>query len=196
MENYQIFIIEHLQNSAAVKQKIAENMVEEIIKAAEILCVRLKAGNKILICGNGGSAADAQHIAAELVVRLKSTFDRPAIPAIALTVNTSVLTAGANDYGFETIFSRQIEALANPGDVLIAISTSGNSKNIIMAVEQAKLKGIASIGFLGNEGGKMKDLVDYSLIVPSDNTAYIQESHISIGHILCDIIEQELFGEE
>lgn len=196
MENYQIFIIEHLQNSAAVKQKIAENMVEDILKAAEILCARLKAGNKILICGNGGSAADAQHIAAELVVRLKSTFDRPAIPAIALTVNTSVLTAGANDYGFETIFSRQIEALANPGDVLIAISTSGNSKNIIMAVEQAKLKGIASIGFLGTEGGKMKDLVDYSLIVPSDNTAYIQESHISIGHILCDIIEQELFGEE
>ncbi|MCK5077119.1 MAG: D-sedoheptulose 7-phosphate isomerase, partial [Calditrichia bacterium] len=175
---------------------IAENMVEDILKAAEILCARLKAGNKILICGNGGSAADAQHIAAELVVRLKSTFDRPAIPAIALTVNTSVLTAGANDYGFETIFSRQIEALANPGDVLIAISTSGNSKNIIMAVEQAKLKGIASIGFLGTEGGKMKDLVDYSLIVPSDNTAYIQESHISIGHILCDIIEQELFGEE
>jgi len=196
LENHQFFIIEHLQNSAQVKQKIAETMVDEIIKAAQILCTRLKAGNKILLCGNGGSAADAQHIAAELVVRLKSSFDRPAIPAIALTVNTSVLTAGANDYGFDTIFSRQLEALANPGDILIAISTSGNSKNILLALEQAKLKGIATVGFLGGDGGKMKDLVDYPLIVPSDVTAHIQEGHITIGHILCDIIEQELYGEE
>ena len=196
MENYQIFIIDHLQNSAEVKQKIAENLVDDIARIAHILCTRLKAGNKILFCGNGGSAADAQHIAAELVVRLKSDFDRPAIPAISLTTNTSIVTAAANDFGFETVFSRQIEALANPGDVLIALSTSGNSQNVILALEQAKLKGIATIGLSGKEGGKMASLVDYSLIVPSDNTAYIQESHISIGHILCDIIEQELFGEE
>ena len=196
MENHQIFVIEHLQTSAAVKNQIAETMVEDIIKAANILCTRIKAGNKILLCGNGGSAADAQHIAAEMVVRLKSTFDRPAIPALALTVDSSILTAGANDYGFDTVFSRQLEALANPGDILIAISTSGNSRNIILALEQAKLKGIASIGLLGGDGGKMKKLIDYPLIIPSTVTAHIQESHITIGHILCDIIEQELFGEE
>ena len=196
MENYQFFIIEHLENSALVKKRIAREMVEDILNAAKILCARLKAGNKILLCGNGGSAADAQHIAAELVVRLKGDFNRPAIPAIALTVNTSILTAGANDYGFETVYSRQIEALGNPGDILIAITTSGNSGNVVMAVEQAKLKGIATIGFLGGDGGKIKDLVDYPLIVPSENTANIQESHITIGHILCDIIEQELYGTD
>lgn len=187
------FIKNHLEKSIEVKQKIVEHLIPEIERVANILIQQLKHGNKILLCGNGGSAADAQHIAAELVVRLKSSNNRPAIPALALTVDTSILTAGANDFGFEYVFARQVEALGNKGDVLIGISTSGNSKNVMVAVEEAQRNGLITVGLLGSSGGKLKNMVDTALIVPSDVTAHIQEAHITIGHILCDLIEQYLF---
>lgn len=171
-------------------QKQIIDLIEEIgIKLAKVI----EEGGKILFCGNGGSAADSQHLAAELVVRLRSSFERPAIPAIALTVDTSILTAGGNDYGFDYVFSRQVEALGTSKDALIAISTSGNSPNVIKAIEQAKKKNMLVIGFIGGNGGKIKDMCDLSFIAPSNNTARIQETHILVGHILCEIIEETLF---
>jgi D-sedoheptulose 7-phosphate isomerase len=149
-------------------------------------------GKKILLAGNGGSAADAQHIAAELVGRYG--FDRPSIPSIALTTDTSSLTAIGNDYGYDKVFSRQLEGLGSKGDLFIGISTSGNSENIINAFKSAKEKSIATLALVGRGGGKMAQMADYSITVPSDSTPRIQESHILIGHILCDIIEKELFG--
>jgi len=149
----------------------------------------LKKGRKILICGNGGSAADAQHIAAELTGRYK--IERKGLPAIALTTDTSALTAIGNDYGYEHVFSRQVEALARKGDLLIGISTSGNSRNVIYALQKAKEIGCRTIGFSGKGGGKMNDVCDLNIIVPSDDTARIQEMHIMIGHILCQLIDNE-----
>jgi D-sedoheptulose 7-phosphate isomerase len=181
-----------LQESAAVKIKTAEMLAEKIERISVILADSLKTDNKALFCGNGGSAADSQHLATELVVRLSSKINRRALPAIALTTNTSLLTACGNDYGFEQIFSRQIEALANPADILFAISTSGNSPNIIKAVETARKIGVITVGFLGGNGGKLAQMVDHPLIVPSDNTQYIQECHIAIGHILIAEAEQLL----
>ena len=176
-----------------VKKRLLKETQDSIVRAVAQLLSTVKKGGKILLCGNGGSAADAQHIAAELVVRLTSKNDRPAIAAQALTVDTSVLTAAANDYGFRFVFSRQIEALGRLGDTLIAISTSGNSPNIIEAVNMAHEKGLYVIGFLGGDGGKLKKLVDLPLLIPSDSTARIQEAHILIAHIICDILEHELF---
>lgn len=171
-------------------QKHTIELIEEIgVKLAKII----ENGGKILFCGNGGSAADSQHLAAELVVRLRSSFERPAIPAIALTVDTSILTAGGNDYGFDYVFSRQVEALGTSKDALIAISTSGNSPNVIKAIEQAQKKNMFVVGFLGGNGGKIKDMCQLSFIAPSSNTARIQETHILVGHILCEIIEESLF---
>ncbi|GAB4169141.1 MAG: D-sedoheptulose 7-phosphate isomerase [Calditrichia bacterium] len=193
--NHYTFIQQHLSGSIQVKQKLLSQKISQISEIAEAIVSQLKQGNKILLCGNGGSAADAQHIVAELVVRLKSSNNRPAIPAIALTVDTSILTAGGNDYGFNYVFSRQIEALAQPGDILIGISTSGNSENVIRAIETAKTKKCITIGLLGGTGGKIASMVDYALIVPSEITAHIQESHITIGHIWCDLIEQQLYGD-
>ena len=152
----------------------------------------IREGNKVLFAGNGGSAADAQHLAAEIVGRFEK--ERSGLAAIALTTDSSNLTSIANDYGFESIFSRQIEAIGKEGDVLVAISTSGQSPNIVKAVTAAQAKGIVSIGLLGRDGGKLKDLVDHALIVPSANTARIQEAHILIGHILCQLIEESLFS--
>ena len=145
---------------------------------------------KILLCGNGGSASDAQHIAAELVGRFKK--ERKAMAALALTVDTSSLTALGNDYGFDTIFERQVEALANKNDAVIGISTSGNSENIIRGVNKANSIGAFTIGLLGNDGGKLKDAVNLPIIIPSNDTARIQEVHITIGHIICEIIEEDL----
>jgi D-sedoheptulose 7-phosphate isomerase len=147
-----------------------------------------------MLCGNGGSAADSQHIATELVVRLTSKLDRKALPAMALTTNTSTLTAAGNDYGFDSIFARQVEAFGKAGDMLIGISTSGNSPNVVKAVQTASSNGIHTVGFLGGDGGQLKDLVDLALIIPHSNTGRIQEGHISAGHIFCDIIERELFS--
>ena len=181
--------------SIEAKQNLLEKCTGQINLCSDILCEALQAGNKIIFCGNGGSAADSQHLAAELVVRLRSHINRPALAAIALTVDTSIITAGGNDIGFDNIFARQVEALGKPGDVLIGISTSGNSENVIRAVNQAKQMGIHSIGLLGGSGGKLIDMCDSAVNVPSPVTARIQECHILIGHIWCEIIEEVLFPE-
>lgn len=186
-------ITDNIRENIAVKQEILNRMIPPVAQAAEKLVDCLRGGGKLLLCGNGGSAADAQHLAAELVVRLRSAVERPALPALALTVDSSILTAGGNDYGFNQVFSRQIEALGHPGDVLIAISTSGNSPNVIAAVEAARRKDLFVIGFLGGSGGKLAAQVDLPLTVPSHTTARIQESHILIGHILCLLVEELLF---
>jgi D-sedoheptulose 7-phosphate isomerase len=183
-------ITEEITQSIEAKQKLMQYCTDEIYNIAMKLADVIKSGNKIMLCGNGGSAADSQHIAAELVVRLRSEVNRPAIPAMALTVDTSILTAGGNDIGFDNIFARGVEAFGQPGDALIAISTSGNSENVIRAVDMAKKKGVISIGLLGNEGGRLKAECDDFVVVPSNVTARIQECHILIGHIWCRIIEE------
>ena len=151
-----------------------------------------KSDNKLLICGNGGSAADAQHIAAELSGRFE--IDRKPLNAEALHVNSSFVTAVANDYGYEEVYSRMVEAIGKNGDILLALSTSGNSKNVIRAIEKANSLGLITIGFSGNDGGAMQNLCKYNLIIPSDNTARIQEAHILVGHIICKLIEQKMFS--
>jgi D-sedoheptulose 7-phosphate isomerase len=171
-------------------QAVIGQMEEDLAAASQIAVDTLKRGNKVLLCGNGGSAADAQHIAAELTGRYKS--ERRGLPGIALTTDTSALTAIANDYGYDRIFDRQLEALANEGDLLIGISTSGNSDNIISALKLAKELGCATVGFSGRDGGKMNEVCDVNLVVPSDNTPRIQEMHILFGHTLCQIIDNEL----
>jgi len=183
-------IADWLSASAALKLKMKENLGEAIIAAAEKVAAAIKRGNKILFCGNGGSAADCQHLATEFVVRLKAGDDREAYPAIALTTDTSLLTASANDFGFENIFVRQIEAVGRKGDVLIAISTSGNSENIVRATQLAKKSGIEVIGLLGQSGGRLLPLVDLPLLVPSHEVTRIQEGHITLGHIICELVEK------
>lgn len=191
-ESWSSDISSQIRESISVKEAVLQELPDLIARATEMFLSCLKEGGKILFCGNGGSAADAQHLAAELVVRLRGEFNRPAIPAIALTVDTSVLTAAGNDFGFEDIFSRQIEALGIPGDVLVAISTSGNSANVIRAAEAAKKAGMNTLGLLGGGGGALKEVVDLALIVPSSTTARIQEAHIMIGHIICQLVEVDL----
>ena len=179
-----------LLESANVKTKISQDkaLLQKIMSSAVKMAEALKDGKKILVCGNGGSAADAQHIAAELVGKFMK--ERIALPAIALNTNTSVITAIGNDYSYDDIFSRQIEAFGNAGDILIGISTSGNSKNVLKAFEVAKQRSIMTIALTGQSGGKMKDMVDVLINVPSNLTPRIQESHITIGHIMCEIIEE------
>jgi len=171
-------------------QQVLKLSVQDLEKASILAVDTLKRGNKILLCGNGGSAADAQHIAAELTGRYKS--ERRGLPGIALTTDTSALTAIGNDYGYDRVFDRQVEALANKGDLLIGISTSGNSENIISALKLAKASGCQTIGFSGRDGGKMNDVCDVNLVVPSDNTPRIREMHILLGHTMCQIIDNEL----
>ncbi len=154
----------------------------------------LRNDNKVLFCGNGGSAADSQHIATEFTIRLNHEIKRKGLPAIALTTDSSALTAGGNDIGYENTFARLVEALGRKGDVLVGISTSGNSENIIRAVDKAHENGMTVIGFLGKDGGKLKSRCDLPIIVPSDNTQRIQEGHITIGHIVSELVEMELFG--
>tara|TARA_Y100001960_G_scaffold299848_1_gene348394 strand:- start:1122 stop:1682 length:561 start_codon:yes stop_codon:yes gene_type:complete len=179
-----------LNISAKLKQTVADTLSGEIFNSAQQIKSRLELGGKLLLIGNGGSAGDAQHIAAELVGRFKK--ERKAIPAIALTVDTSCLTAIGNDYGFDTIFERQIEALANKNDAVIGISTSGNSENIVRAIKKANSIGAYTIGLLGNDGGRLKEIVNLPIVIPSKDTARIQEVHITIGHIICEIIEKDL----
>ena len=171
-------------------QAVIGSMESNLEKASQIAVDTLKRGNKILLCGNGGSAADAQHIAAELTGRYKS--ERRGLPGIALTTDTSALTAIGNDYGYQRIFDRQVEALANEGDLLIGISTSGNSDNVISALKLAKELGCSTVGFSGRDGGKMNTVCDINLVVPSDNTPRIQEMHILFGHTICQIIDNEI----
>jgi len=186
-------VITILKDSADVKKKTAEQLADKIADAAQLVLDALKQGGKVLLIGNGGSAADAQHIAAELAGRFE--MERDSLPAIALTTNTSVLTALANDYGYDVIFSRQLEALASEKDILIAISTSGTSPNILKAAEIARSKNVTVIGLTGRDGGKLKDMADLAIMVPSNDTARIQEAHITIGHIICHLVEEELFGK-
>jgi len=184
MENLLNCLNEHIEVA-----KKTEKLLSLVEKAGKICAETLKNGGKILLCGNGGSAADAQHIAAELSGRFKK--DRIALAGIALTTDTSALTAIGNDYGFEYIFSRQIEAIANEDDTLIAISTSGNSKNVINAINSAKDIGCKIITLTGKDGGKMKDLGDVNIVIPSNDTPRIQEMHIMIGHMICNFIDEE-----
>ena len=185
------FVKERIDASAQIKLKMAESEVVEAIKrAAEYVVQALRSGGKVLLCGNGGSAADSQHIAAELVARLRK--ERRAIPALALSTNTSTLTALANDYDFSKVFVRQVEAFGSPGDVLIGISTSGNSENVLKAMVFAKQQGLKTVALTGGSGGKMAAVADLSIIVPSTSVQRIQEVHITVGHILCDLIEQSL----
>lgn len=187
------FIKDSLEESSKIKIQVLISCFGDILKISEVLVECVKKNNKLLFCGNGGSAADCQHLATEFMIRLSHDVSRPAIGAIALTTDSSNLTAGGNDIGFENIFARNVEGIGNRGDVLIGISTSGNSENIINAVKKAKEKGIITIGLLGKTGGKLKNICDYSVCVPSENVQRIQESHITIGHILCEITERELY---
>lgn len=181
-----------LLDSARVKQTTAETCADAIAAGADAVIACLRRGGKVLFCGNGGSAADAQHLATEFVSRL--TLERRALRAVALTTDTSALTAIGNDYGFERVFARQLEALVDAGDVLIAISTSGNSPNVLAAARSARELGARVIGLIGRGGGRLAALCDTAIIVPSDNTQRIQEAHIAVGHVLCMLAEVALCG--
>ena len=183
-----------LSESCRVKQSFSEELLARVETFAVRAAEALAAGHKLVFFGNGGSAADAQHLAAELVVRLHA--DRPGLPALALTANTSVLTAAANDYGFEQIFSRQIESLVERGDILVAISTSGKSPNIVRGVEAGARRGALRVALTGETGGALADKVDLLLNVPSHDAQRIQEAHITIGHIACSLIEEIRFGKK
>ena len=185
----------HLAESAAVKLQLADSdAASVIVEAARQLAECVTRGGKIMLCGNGGSAADSQHIAAEFTNRLRASMERPGIPALALTTDTSFLTARANDYGFDDVFERLVDSLGRSGDALIGISTSGTSRNIVRAVARAREKEILTIGLLGGTGGVLSQLVDLAVIVPSSSVQYIQESHSAIGHILCEVVEETLYG--
>ncbi|MFH1196299.1 MAG: D-sedoheptulose 7-phosphate isomerase [bacterium] len=190
------FISESLIESSEVKLKIEKECSGDIIKAVELIVNGYRNGKKLLLCGNGGSAADCQHIATEFMIRLCHDINRPALAAIALTTDSSNLTAGGNDIGFENVFARNIEGLGNDGDVLIAISTSGNSGNIIKAVHKAHDKKMKVVGFLGGSGGKLAPIVDIPITIPSSNVQRIQEGHITIAHIICELVERELYGSK
>lgn len=184
-----------LNDSAAVKRKLAEEHVETILELAEELTAAVKRGGKIMLCGNGGSAADAQHVAAEFTSRLCATMERPPIAALALTTDTSFLTARSNDYGFEDVFERLVIALGKPADVLVGLSTSGNSPNVIAAVKRCGVMGIRTIGLLGGDGGVLRRQVDIPVVVPSNSVQHTQEAHITIAHIVCELVEQRLYGD-
>ena len=184
-----------IQAAIAVKQELLRSteVVGTIAQVSELIVEALRQGNKLVLFGNGGSAADAQHIAAEFVGRF--AFDRPALPALALSVNTSCVTAIGNDYGFDLVFARQIEALGRPGDVAIGISTSGNSANVLHAMSAAKKLGLRTIALTGCTGGKLKAAVDHCICVPSNETPRIQECHILVGHVISELVEQTIFHE-
>jgi len=185
-----------LQQSIATMTKVLhdETIHAAVVEAGRITADALKSGRKLMVCGNGGSAADAQHLVAEFVSRL--TVDRPALRAIALTTDTSILTAIGNDYSYDNVFERQVEALGIEGDVLLAISTSGNSKNCVKALKLARTMGIHTIAYTGNKGGAMAELADINVIIPSDTTMNIQESHLALEHIYCMVVERYYFGED
>jgi phosphoheptose isomerase len=183
----------YLIQSSETKRRASEECAESISLGATMISDTFKSGGKILLCGNGGSAADCQHMATEFVSRLTQNFERPGLPAIALTTDTSFLTAFANDTGFEGIFERQVQALGKPGDLLIGISTSGNSVNVIRAVKTAKSAGIKTLVLTGRRG-QLKDLSDAAITVPSDDTQHIQETHLAIEHILCHLAERKVFS--
>lgn len=188
-------IRERISESIETKNKILNDsaLLNNVLQSALIILEAIKNGNKIIFCGNGGSAADAQHLAAELMG--KFYFDRQPLAAISLTVNTSILTAIGNDFGYEEIFVRQLQGIGEKGDILVGISTSGNSKNIIEVFEYAKNNMIKTIAFTGQTGGRLKDYTDVLINVPSEDTPRIQEAHITLGHIICEIVEKEIINE-
>ena len=187
------WIAESLKAASKVFTGTAESCRAGISAAARAVADSIRSGGKLILCGNGGSAADAQHIAAEMTVKMKRV--RSPLPAIALTTNTSLLTAQANDLGFDTVFSRQIESLAREGDVLVAISTSGNSPNILKAAETARGMGIKVVGLTGRAGGKLAPMSDIAIAVPSDDVPRIQEAHIAVGHLICEFVETSFFED-
>ena len=182
-----------LDESAEVKRKTAEACAPGIARAAELLVGTFRGGGRLLLCGNGGSAADCQHLAAEFVNGLDPRMPRPALGALALTTDTSFLTANANDFGFDHVFERQVEAHGRQGDALLAITTSGNSANVLRALERSRVQGMVSVLLTGEGGGKAAGLADVAIKVPSADAQRIQESHITIGHILCELVERALF---
>ncbi len=186
-------VVEAFETSAEVKRRFVHTYSEQILEVAQVITRAFRDGRKVLLFGNGGSATDASHISAEFVGRYKR--DRPALPAIALATDMAALTCIANDYEYADIFSRQIEAHGRKGDVAIAISTSGNSPNVLRAIQVAQIQGLATVGWTGQTGGLLMDLVDHCFQVPSTSTARIQECHITLGHVLCEIIEERLFAE-
>lgn len=181
------FLKQEICDHYELVKKVEETLIDDINKVGLACSKTLLEGNKIMLCGNGGSASDAQHIAAEIVGRYVK--ERKSLPAISLSTDTSALTAIGNDYGYENIFSRQIEGLGNKGDLLIAISTSGKSENILRAIDKALSIGITVVGFSGRDGGDMKDICDYNIVIPSNTTARIQEMHIMVGHLVCQIVD-------
>jgi len=185
-------IAELLEGSNVIRQT-AFCLSSEIVNVAEHIITALQQGNKVLTCGNGGSAADAQHFAAELVGRYRR--QRSSWAAVALTVDSSVLTSLSNDYGFEQVFARQVQALGRPGDILVAISTSGSSKNVLAAVEMASSLGVRTVGLTGEGKSKLGEMVDHHLPIPSANTAFIQQAHIAVLHVFCELVEERLTGE-
>jgi D-sedoheptulose 7-phosphate isomerase len=182
----------YLQESADLKQKVAQHCLESIIAAAGLITEAFQARKKVLLCGNGGSAADCQHMAAEFVSVLNKEFRRPGLPAIALTTDTSFITAFTNDFGFDGVFAQQVETLGVAGDVLIGISTSGTSPNVVRALEAARAGGLRTITLTG-QGGQLNQLADVSIAVPGSETQHIQEAHLAIEHLICELVEKQLF---
>lgn len=181
-----------LNESIRVRRLLLENQLEEIERFVRMIIETYRQGGKVIFMGNGGSAADAQHLSGELVGRFHS--NRKALPSLSLSTDTSILTCIGNDYGFESLFSRQIEAWGAPGDLVVGITTSGNSPNVLEGIRKAKAMGIATVGLTGGTGGKLASAADFCLIMPSADTARIQELHITLGHIACELLDEELFG--
>jgi len=184
-------IVKRIEENIGVKKSILNDthLIDTIERAATVVVTAIKNGNKVIFCGNGGSAADSQHLAAELIG--KFYFNRRSLPAVSLTVNTSIITAIGNDFGFDKVFARQLEGIGKAGDVLIGLSTSGNSENVVEAFRLAKELGISTIAFTGESGGILRDLADILINVPSNDTPRIQEVHIMVGHIICELVEKE-----
>ena len=185
----------YLATLSGLVLQVQEGCLDDVVAAAQAMSESLRSGGKLLVCGNGGSAADAQHFATEFVSTLTLDHRRPAISAIALTTDTSLLTAIANDFGFDRVFERQVEALGTPGDVLVAISTSGNSRNVVRAAERAHANGLRVVGLTGASGGTLADLADVTVKIPSDVTAHVQECHLAVEQLIALLVERDLFPE-
>jgi D-sedoheptulose 7-phosphate isomerase len=194
--NPEEFFSASLRESADVKLRTIEACRSDVLQAIDLIVDAYSHGHKVLFCGNGGSAADCQHLATELMIRLNHDLKRPALGAISICTDPSNLTAGGNDIGFENVFARNVEGLGSEGDVLVAISTSGSSKNVVLAVETARRKGMRTLGLLGGTGGTLRQMCDVVVVVPSENTQRIQETHITLGHIICESVEQKLYGAD